>query len=270
MIVSWGSTFAQNEFISTWKTDNAGVSNSSSFTIPTFGTGYNYDVDWDNDGTFDEFGLTGNVTHDFGVAGTYTIRIQGSFPRIYFDVLDDKLKILDISQWGNIEWSSMELAFDGCMFLNFSATDAPDLSDVTSCDYMLQHCLAFNANIDSWDVSNITSMRSMFWGCSAFNQPLNSWDVSSVTNFQSTFSHCTIFNQPLADWDVSSATTMKYMFNHTIIFNQDISAWNTGQLTILAHAFNDAFSFDQNLGSWDVSNVTDAAYMFDDVELNLR
>ena len=44
--------FSQNEFITTWKTDNPGSSNDTSITIPTTGAGYNYDVDWDNDGVF--------------------------------------------------------------------------------------------------------------------------------------------------------------------------------------------------------------------------
>jgi large repetitive protein len=72
---------ASDHFVSTWKTDNAGTSNSTSITIPTTGGGYSYQVDWNNDGDFldgvDETTLnTGDVTHDFGVAGTYTIRIQ--------------------------------------------------------------------------------------------------------------------------------------------------------------------------------------------------
>ncbi len=77
-IATINNTFAaaSDHFVSTWKTDNAGTSGSTSITIPTAGAGYNYDVDWNNDGTFDEFGLTGSVTHNFGVAGTYTIRIQ--------------------------------------------------------------------------------------------------------------------------------------------------------------------------------------------------
>ncbi len=75
---AWGiaNDAPSDDFVTTWKTDNAGISNSTSITIPTTGTGYNYDVDWNNDGTFDEFGITGSATHDFGVAGTYTIRIQ--------------------------------------------------------------------------------------------------------------------------------------------------------------------------------------------------
>ncbi len=44
---------AQAPFITTWKTDNPDTSNSTSITIPTTGTGYNYDVDWNNDGVYD-------------------------------------------------------------------------------------------------------------------------------------------------------------------------------------------------------------------------
>ncbi|MFK7900366.1 MAG: hypothetical protein AB8B61_06380, partial [Cyclobacteriaceae bacterium] len=111
-------------FITTWKTDNPGISGPTEITIPTVSSeSYNYDVDWDNDGVFDEFGITGDVTHDFGSAGTYTIRIQGNFPRIYFfrgpsDPQKDQEKILDISQWGNISWTSMSSAFSGCSNLN--------------------------------------------------------------------------------------------------------------------------------------------------------
>lgn len=63
LTTAWAGT--SDYFITTWKTDNAGTSNSTSITIPTTGGGYNYDVDWDNDGTFDQLGITGDVTHDF-------------------------------------------------------------------------------------------------------------------------------------------------------------------------------------------------------------
>jgi hypothetical protein len=106
------TTFAAGEFITTWKTDNPGTSNSTSITIPThpFET-YNYSVDWDNDGTPDETGITGNVTHDFSVAGTYTIRITGTFPAIYFYSSDDPQKILSVDQWGTNAWATMEAPF---------------------------------------------------------------------------------------------------------------------------------------------------------------
>ena len=71
-----------DDFVTTWKTDNPGTSNSTSITVPMIGGPY--DVDWDNDGVFDQFGITDSVTHDFGVAGTYTIRIFGSYDSIRF------------------------------------------------------------------------------------------------------------------------------------------------------------------------------------------
>jgi PKD repeat protein len=32
-----------------------------------------YDVDWNNDGTFTDTEIAGEITHDYGTAGTYTI-----------------------------------------------------------------------------------------------------------------------------------------------------------------------------------------------------
>ncbi len=53
-------------FITTWKTDNPGVSCSSCITIPTTGGGYNYDVDRENDGVYDDFGVSGDIMYDYG------------------------------------------------------------------------------------------------------------------------------------------------------------------------------------------------------------
>ncbi len=78
-----GNIQAQNSFLTTWKTDNPGTSNSSSITIPTNSIyTYNYDVDWENDGIWDDIGVSGNITHDYGVAGTYQVAIRGTFPSI--------------------------------------------------------------------------------------------------------------------------------------------------------------------------------------------
>jgi surface protein len=252
---------AQNEFISTWKTDNTGTSGTTEITIPTDGTGYDYDVDWNNDGTFDEIGLTGNVTHDFGTAGTYTIRIQGDFPRIRFNGGGDSDKILDVSQWGNMAWTSMAQAFRGCSNLNFTAIDTPDLSSVSSFSQAFQQCTVFNSNIDSWDVSNVTTFYSMFKQCPVFNQPLNSWTLTSAVTMASMFSSTTLFNQPLDSWDMSNVESIYGLFWSCIDFNQDISGWNTSSVENMANTFNNANDFEQNIGNWDVSNVTNATSM---------
>ncbi len=147
-ILSVYQSATAQDFITTWETDNSGSSNSTSITIPTYpGETYNYDVDWNNDGIFDQFGITGDVTHDFGTAGNYTIRIRGQFPRIYFNNTGDNWKILSVDQWGNIAWSSMQKAFYGCFLLRIYATDTPNLSGVTDMSYMFSLCKGINESI---------------------------------------------------------------------------------------------------------------------------
>jgi surface protein len=245
----------EDHFVTTWKTDNTGTSSSTAITIPTTGTGYNYDVDWNNDGTFDEIGLTGSVTHDFGTPGTYTIRIQGDFPRIYFNNTGDRQKLLSVDQWGTIVWSSFENAFYGASNVDILAIDAPDLSLVTNMAYMFSQTTLQNADLNSWNTGSVVDMSGMF-SSSSFNGDISSWDVSSVTNMSYMFQNATSFNQNIGVWDVSSVINISAMFDGATAFNQDIGAWNVSSVSSLYDTFKNATSFNQDLNSWDVSSVT--------------
>ncbi|OXB16858.1 hypothetical protein B0A68_05330, partial [Flavobacterium reichenbachii] len=251
-----------NAFITTWKTNNAGTSNSTSITIPTTGTGYNYDVDWNNDGVYDQFGVTGSVTHDYSTAGTYQAAIRGAFPRIYFNNGGDRLKILTIDQWGSINWQSMEGAFYGCTNLNGSAVDVPNLTAVTNMFSMFNGASSFNQNIGSWNVSNVTNMMRLFNGASSFNQNIGNWNVSKVTVMTDMFNGATSFNQNIGSWDVRKVEYMVFMFMSAASFNQDISMWDVSNVTGMGGMFNRAASFNQDIGSWNVSKVTAMYGMF--------
>ena len=276
------SLLAQDEFITTWTTTAA----SPTITLPANGTGYNYDVDWENDGIFDVFGVTTTITHDYGGAGTHTIVISGDFPKIDFTLSGDNYKLISVDQWGTQQWTTMYRAFQNCSNFNINATDVPDLSLVTDMSYMFNYATSFNQDINAWDVSSVTNMSFMFGAANNFNQPLANWNVSQVTNMSYMFlgtpfnqpinnwntgnvtdmSYMFIasyFNQPIDNWDVGSVTNMRFMFASTLSFNQPIGNWNVSNVTNMERMFSTSEEFNQNISAWDVSNVTNMNNMFD-------
>jgi surface protein len=245
-------------FITTWRTTAA----NESITIPTpsWQGGYNYAVDWGDGNT--SVGQTGNATHIYAVAGDYSVKIIGDFPRIDFFGASDILKIRSIDQWGDIAWTSMEEAFEGCANLGYTATDNPDLSNVTNMVRMFQNASSFNGNIGSWDVSNVTNMVNMFFSASSFNGNISSWDVSSVTNMHGMFGNASSFNQDIGSWDVSNVTDVGFMFSDAGSFNGNIGSWDVSKVTDMGYMFYNASSFNQDIGSWNVSSVTNMSSIF--------
>ncbi|MTI40808.1 BspA family leucine-rich repeat surface protein, partial [Fulvivirga lutimaris] len=264
---SAGNLMGQNPFVTIWKTDNPGSSNDNQIKIPTataFGFTYDYTVDW-GDGTSDT-GITGDIIHTYSSSGTYQVSISGQFPAIRFGDAGDKQKILRIDAWGDIQWESMNRAFNGCENLIYNASDAPDLSNTTTLFRMFSGATNFNGDLNNWDVSTITNMDQMFYQAKFFNGNVSNWDVSAVDNMRYMFSQTDLFNGDLSNWDVSKVEDMSYMFNSAKNFNQDISTWDVGAATTMNSMFFGATKFNADLSSWNVSSVTDMSAMFYNAE----
>ncbi|MCF2487716.1 BspA family leucine-rich repeat surface protein [Dyadobacter sp. CY347] len=289
---------ASGQYITVWNTTNAGESGNDQVTIPATGT--NYDIVWEEVGVPSNnggvTGVSGNYTIQFPTAGIYQVSItpgSGTFTRIAFGPDTDYRKLLEIRQWGNIQWESMENAYASCNNMTVTATDIPDLRNVTSMHSMFASCYAvtglsqanswdvstvtdmaymfasthFNDPIDNWNVSNVTNMEGMFFN-SYFNQPIGNWTVGNVTNMSYMFDATETFNQPIGSWDVSNVTNMGYMFAVSQSFNQPIDEWETGSVVNMRSMFAQAAVFNQPIGSWDVSNVTDMQTMFRNTVFN--
>ncbi|OEK04737.1 hypothetical protein BFP71_14920 [Roseivirga misakiensis] len=279
------SLAAQKPFITTWKTDNPGISRDNQIVIPTIGFGYYYEVDW-GDGTIEK-GLTGDAMHSYKKAGTYQVSIKGEFPSIYFNSAGDKEKLLSVDQWGDIQWKSMTRAFKGCSNLHVWAKDAPNLkhaedvsgmfemaisfnepiahwemASVKNMSDMFKDASAFNQNINAWDVSNVQDMSGLFWQATAYNKPLFNWEVDNVQNMAYMFWGASSFNQNIGNWNVMRVKSMGAMFEGAQSFNKDISGWDVSQVDILTGMFMGAISFDQDLADWKVNNAQDVSNMF--------
>ncbi|WP_228234842.1 BspA family leucine-rich repeat surface protein [Allomuricauda sp. M10] len=254
-------------FVTTWKTDNPGATSSDRIRIPTYEyETYNYTVDW-GDGTMDT-GVTGDITHQYAIPGTYTVMISGDFPRIYFNDFDgntqDSDKILSVDNWGDIKWISMDNAFTHCSNLDILATDVPNLADVTSLLAMFRFCesLVGNDSFVDWKVGSITHFSNMFDGASKFNQDISSWNVSKAVYTDYMFSDAKEFNIDISNWDISSLKYMWGMFSGASSFNQPIGKWKVHNIDSMQALFAGASAFNQDISSWDVSNVLNMVAMF--------
>ena len=260
------SSINTNIFIIEVDTTNSGSSNANQFQFT--GAEGDYDVVAKQSGTtvatFNN--LSNEETITLPSNGNYILEVTpketNGFNKIRFNNGGDKLKITDIKQWGNIVWSSFNSAFFGCGNMLVTATNTPNLSNVTDMSFMFFNANSFNQNINNWDVSNVTNMSFMFYDTNSFNQPLNNWDVSNVTDMNTMFYATTLFNQPLDNWDVSSVSNMDAMFSETSSFNQPLNNWDVSSVTSMGAMFFEASSFNQPLNNWDVSNVTNMSFMF--------
>lgn len=262
----------QNElFISKWDTQNNGSSNSNSIEIPISDLNSPYDIDWNNDGIFDAIGITGPQTHEYSNAGIHEVAIRADYLSVKFPlVFGDNDKLLEIVQWGGIEWTDMSEAYQECSNLTITANDAPDLSNCNSLYQTFRGATSFNQSINHWDVSTITNMVALFFNCTSFNQPLNDWDVSNASCLASMFRGATDFNQPLDKWDVSNVDNMYSMFRDASSFHQNIGGWKTLKLENAGNMFSGATSFSWQLRNWDVSKLTNASGMLDSCGLTTQ
>jgi surface protein len=283
---------AKGQFITTWRTTNPGSSASNQINIQTEGTGIFYNVSWVEVGNPANSGSVTNINTSFRTItfpnpGTYRVTMTGTYPRIRFTGNQDAQKLLSVEQWGTNAWTSMWSAFEGCSNLVISATDSPNLSNVTSLQqmftgatsltgnfsnwnvstitnfsYMFWDASSFDSNISGWNVSNATDMTAMFDGASSFNQNISGWNVSNVTNMRSMFRRTNVFNQPLASWDVRNVTDMSAMFNQALAFNQPLNTWDVSQVLNMALMFEGATAFNGNITTWNVGSVTNMWNMF--------
>ncbi|WP_375583664.1 MBG domain-containing protein [Cyclobacterium xiamenense] len=286
-----------DNFITIWDLSKEGILSDQIFfstSNPTGPIAYSWQVLPD--------GETGSGTFEAGSEALRTIQDLPANAKIRLEIAPTHLErfyvssssangLVDVEQWGTASWTSMENAFNASQNFDITATDMPDLSQVSSLSQMFSYCKilngpatikdwntgnvtnmsnmfegaeAFNQDISGWNTSNVTSMSSMFDGAVAFNQPIGSWNTANVTDMLSMFQGATAFSQDLSNWNTGKVTSMSNMFRRASAFNSDISNWNTGNVTSMPNMFRDATAFNQDISGWNTENVTSMSNMFRD------
>ena len=185
--------------------------------------------------------------------------------RFFINSGPDRSLLTNVIQWGIVPWASMESAFELCFNLQITATDVPELSNVSNTSQMFRSCAILNgpSNIGDWDTSAATNMSGMFFGAVSFNQDIGNWVTNLVEDMSFMFAGATAFNQDIGNWDTISATNFESMFRGAKAFNHDIGNWDTSNVINMSGMFGGTASFNQNVGNWDTSSVTNFESMFE-------
>jgi surface protein len=234
---------------------------------PDYDGKYNFQINWnasDSRSVFEEANIVANsITHEYTEAGEKEVWITGYFPAIYNNPEQTNTQLIDVLQWGAIEWKSMKNAFCNCVNLKeITASDVPDLLEVYDFGSVFENCVNFNGNISKWDVSKVNDMSRAFAYCISFNQDLSSWKTGNVTSTKLMFLYCNKFNSDLRAWDTSNITDMSGMFANCRLLESNLGDWDVSRVVDMSGMFSGCENFTSDLSDWDVSKVTNLKYMF--------
>jgi len=256
-----GGAIVSPDFVIEVDTTQAGSASDTIILALTSSGTFDGTIDWGDSSTSD---LTyANREHTYASGGTYTITISGdTFEGWRVNNGGDKLKFIDVQNWGFFTFIQTTRHFYGCSNLDISATDAPIVATTTFQDTFRTCSALTSCDFDSWDVSGVTTFQGMFYQATNFNGAMGNWDTSSSTNFVQMFFATRYFNSYIGDWDMSSALSTGYMFYDARAFNQDIGSWDVSSVTYFNGMFRAAWAFNQNIDSWDTSSATTMTFMF--------
>lgn len=217
-----------NVFVSTWDTSliSTGSSDSNQIKLPLVPDGvYNFYIDW-GDGNEDYINQWDQVetTHTYSYSKKYQISIRGEIKGWRFNNTGDKLKLLEISSWGNLQFTNTGSYFYGCNNLVITALDAPNLVSLTNFNNFFNGCTSLTniPKLKYFNTSSAISMDGMFRDSNINNDisNLNYQNVISMSNFLTGNSQFSTQNYDLllinlSEQTVQSNVTLDVPVNYT-------------------------------------------------------
>lgn len=223
--VSWPktSTAVDTAFRMTWV-----VTSTNAVTVPGKpGLTYNSTINW-GDGSGD-LAVTAyddaDLTHSYNPTGTFNIVISGTFPSIYFNNTGSKTCLKNISNLGDVGWTTFLGAFYGCSSLT-NVGGYADMGDVTTFANSFRSCSGLKAiACSTWDMSDVTSIGSMFYGCTVLPSVNNSaWVLTALTSMASSYRSTSALTNGLLPVLPVGLTTAEAAYQSAVKLTGDLSA----------------------------------------------
>ena len=276
IIIASIGVVSASDFNSTWNTTylSTGSTDNLSIKLPLEASGtYDFTVWW-GDGTNDTITAydQANVTHTYSAQGEYDVRINGTIIGWRFNYGGDRLKLVNITNWGTLRLGNSGEYFYGCSNLNVGATDTLNLTGTTSLYRAFRECSGLTTlDVSSWDTSSVTSFYGAFRECSGLTTlDASSWDTSNVISFSNTFMYCyDLSTLDASSWDTSNVISFSNTFNVCIgLTTLNVSSWDTSSVTSFSNTFYKCYDLSTlDVSNWNVTSLTDATDMLYGVTL---
>ena len=231
------------------------------------------------DGTSDTYTSSLDITHDYGVAGTYDIYLYTDQFN-YADVgNNDRPKYLLIKDFRKQIFNAFSEYVNMANLDTDPNAGGPESTaglrrvsrGFTNCDSLT------TVNASQWAdfPTNISFNDRIFANCDAFNDAgVADWNVEQFTGFFAIFSGCTSFDRDLSAWATkfvkNTSLSMGELFNNCTSFTNGgvggvgagLDSWQLNNVTGMGTMFAGTCGFNDRLDSWDTSRVTNMASMF--------
>lgn len=190
---TFGSEADSSEFILFIDTTIISQTASNMVTIPMVGTGT---IKW-GDGTVSA-GVTGIQVHVYAVPGQYVVSMSRSFKSIRYVASNDSNKLLEIRQWGDMLWTTMESSFRSCGNMDITATDLPKSRNSVSMSQSFRSCTSIG-ELPLIDTSSSINFSNAFRDMKITSFP--KLDTSAGTTFFDAWRSCSqLTSFPLLDF----------------------------------------------------------------------
>ena len=139
-------------------------------------------IDWGDGITNQQYTSSGNISHQYLIAGTYTVKIDKTLSQFGngSSTYSNADKITKVKSFGGIRLTSLAGAFQNAYNLT-QITALPTTSTITDLSYTFAGATGFNDSyIKNWTTSGITNLNSTFTNASSFNQDLSGWNITNV------------------------------------------------------------------------------------------
>ena len=163
-------------------------------TIPSQPVKYNCVVDW-GDGTAPTRHTVGSLVHTYTTAGLHQISITGQYSGFKIGFSAASTRLISVDNWGNVGFSDMDSAFQGCSNLvNLPHGAITGAENVTSFYACFVRCPLTSIPAGLFNkVPNAADFNSCFYNCtSLISIPVGLFlNCFNITTFQSCFGDCT-------------------------------------------------------------------------------